>query len=284
MTQDHDLNGVLAQVDRAVMALLESVKPEDLSSHYELALRQNNSRPLAADVFDLFIGRERARFVKAIGIIRGVRASGSVCDLGCFLPYLPLALRKLGYQVTIVDNYSLFGDSLKQAIFRFAKENDIRVVDTDILDSSLTSLVGAHSVVILMAVVEHLHGSPRQLMENVRDILTPDGILLFEVPNIADLGSRLQFLLGRSPLPDYAQYLFSDYPFRGHSREMTMAEVLYLLRQTGFHVARTWCYDYWIPDKSRVLGRTFELAKRLLPIHNRGQSIMALAQPRVRDR
>ena len=49
-----------------------------------------------AEIFDLFIGRERSRFIKALGIIRDRRTTGSVCDVGCFLPYLPLALRKLG--------------------------------------------------------------------------------------------------------------------------------------------------------------------------------------------
>jgi 2-polyprenyl-3-methyl-5-hydroxy-6-metoxy-1,4-benzoquinol methylase len=274
------LEALFLEVDRAVLALIESIEPEDLSSHYDLASRRDGIKATPGEIFELFIGGERNRFIRAVDIIRTQQSTGSVCDLGCFLPYLPLVLRKLGFSVTIVDNYHLFGESLRHAILNFASENDIQVVDLDIVSDNFSQL-GKYDVVLLMAVVEHLHGSPRELLLKIHDITAHNGFLLFEVPNIAELGKRITFLFGRSPLPEYALYFLSGYPFRGHSREMTMSEVTYLLKHTGFEIVTSSCYDYWTPTNSRVLGQVFELTKRLLPIKNKHQSIMAVARPCV---
>ena len=54
-----------------------------------------------------------------------------------------------------------------------------------------------------MAVVEHLHGSPQELFNKIRNIISEKGFLIFEVPNIAQFNKRLRMLLGFSLLVDY---------------------------------------------------------------------------------
>lgn len=99
-----------------------------------------------------------------------------------------------------------------------------------------------------------------------------------EVPNIAETVKRVGALLGRSPLPDYAAYLDSAYPYMGHNREMTVDEMRYLLERTGYRVELLECYDYAPVKALRLTGHVGLVIKRLLPLPNSGQAIVAVAR------
>ena len=199
---------------------------------------------------------------------------GRAADLGCFIPYMSIALARLGWKVAAADRYSLYGEVLRRTIFDLGQREGFDVVDVDIMrDDSMASL-GERDLVLLMAVVEHLNGSPRQVLANIWRLLPPEGMLLFEVPNIAELSKRIRLLRGKSPLPLYSSYLASSYPFEGHNREMTVAEVKYLLLEMAFHVQRVDCFDYSPPvstPKRVLLGAL----RRLVPASR--ETIMAVA-------
>ena len=50
-----------------------------------------------------------------------------------------------------------------------------------------------------------------EIGNEVKEILKDEGLLLFEVPNIAEFTKRLRMLLGFSPLANYNDYFDSDY-------------------------------------------------------------------------
>jgi 2-polyprenyl-3-methyl-5-hydroxy-6-metoxy-1,4-benzoquinol methylase len=266
-----DIPELLREIDGAISPLITAIDVDDLS-RYNAAYRAYRT-----DKFRHFISDERRRFLKALTAITQDRSSGMICDLGCLVPYLPLALARLGYRTKIVDKYVLFREPFKRAIYQLADKAGIEVFDLDILQDDFRPL-DQNDVVLLMAVVEHLNGSPRQLMQKARSILTPDGFLLFEVPNITELSKRLRMLLGRSPLGDYEAYFDSDYPFMGHNREMTVSEVRYLMDVTGFRIEWIECYDYSAVDSQGVRPWLVRQIKRLLPASPLGESIMAKAR------
>jgi 2-polyprenyl-3-methyl-5-hydroxy-6-metoxy-1,4-benzoquinol methylase len=272
LTSRGDLEKLLVEADQAITPLIDAIDVDDLS-RYNVAYRA-----YGAGKFRHFIEDERRRFLKAVTVITEDRPSGVVCDLGCFVPYLPLALSRLGYHAKIVDKYALFPEPFKRAIHHLAEAARIEVLDLDILQDDFAPLKD-NDVVLLMAVVEHLNGSPRQLMEKTRSIITPGGFLLFEVPNIAELSKRLRMLLGRSPLGDYRTFLDSDYPFMGHNREMTISEVSELFARTGFRAEWIECYDYSPLDGQGVVPRLLRQVKRWLPLPDLGECIMAKARP-----
>ena len=63
-----------------------------------------------------------------------------------------------------------------------------------------------------MAMIEHLPDSPRPLMDNLGALISQDGRLIVEVPNIAYLPRRLQALRGDSVHPPLADLLESRAP------------------------------------------------------------------------
>jgi 2-polyprenyl-3-methyl-5-hydroxy-6-metoxy-1,4-benzoquinol methylase len=273
-TFDHELALILADADKLIVPLLDSINVDDISQHNFDYKSYNKDR------FRHFIEAEKTRFITATKIIYQDFKGGTICDLGTFIPYFPIILASLGYDVTIVDTYKLYGSNFENSIRELAEKKSIKVVDLNILNDSLDSL-GIYDVVLLMAVVEHLNGSPRELMQKIYKMISPDGCLIFEVPNMVEFHRRIQFLLGRSPLPDYQNYFSSDYPFMGHNREMTMAEVTTLMRMSGFTIEKMLCYDYTKISHSSIKGHLASLAKFLMPVKDKGQVITVKAKPLV---
>lgn len=266
-------SSLVRDVDRELDSFVHAIDLDELSRH------NAGYRAYAGQKFKSFVELEKNRFISALDYVRASLSHGAVCDLGCFVPYLPVALAKLGYEVKIVDKYSLYGTELKRSIEQLASKWSIQVFDLDILNDDF-SVLGRNDVVFLMAVIEHLNGSPRVLMEKARSIISERGYLLFEVPNIAEFSKRLAPLLGRSILPDYAVYFDSAYPFAGHNREMTLAEVAYLFRATGYQVEHLFCYDYGPGLPNGWKGRLLRIGKALAPMKNKEQVIRAVVRPR----
>ena len=264
------ISTLIAQTDERIRHLLAAI-PMD-----ELIAQNPGYKRYADDRFQSFVEVEKKRFVKAIHTITALKPSGTVVDLGCFIPYLPVALSLLGHKVKIVDNYKLYSPRFYAAIETLATTHGIELLDLDILKDDFSAL-GKSDVVLFMAVAEHLNGSPRVLLSKIHKILKPDGIMLFEVPNIAEFRRRLRFLFGRSPLAHYPDYFYSTYPFTGHNREMTVSEVRFLLNNSQFRTDRLECYDYSSAKPGSLLGWLAVLLKKVAPMRYKQEVIMAVA-------
>lgn len=264
-----DARRLISEVSRDLRPLLATVDVADLVVH-------NIGYGNFEDALGGIIDAESGRYIRALQIIRETVAAGSVLDLGTFIPMVPVALARLGYEVTIVERFSLYGPTFGQALESIAAKEGVRVVDMDLSSDDLTPL-GSFDVVMLMAVLEHLNGSPMELMRRIRAVVAPGGRLAVEVPNIAELAQRLRMVLGRSPLPEYGSYLASAYPYAGHNREMTTGEVRELLAASGFELDRLEVYDYVAWHLLTPKGKLLRAAKRFIPA-DVGESIIAIAR------
>lgn len=259
-------SSLLRAADAKIRRLIDDVDPTDLAYH-------NIGYVTNGDLFDRLMAPERARYSKALEVLAAL-PPGKAVDLGCFFPYMPILLTALGWQVTAVDRYGLYGPSVHLALQEAAAAEGFELLDLDMMSELET--VGAADLILLMAVVEHLNGSPLGLMRSIHKLLEPrDGRLLFEVPNIAVLWHRLQSLRGESPLPDYRAYLHSSYPYAGHNREMTLEEVRTLLSESGFAIERLDCFDY-SPPAPGLKPAVLRLVQRAVPSCR--ESILALAR------
>lgn len=258
---------LMQAADDKIRTLIKQIDPEDLARH-------NVGYAPTGDLFEQLVAPERQRYVLALGMLEGL-PPGRAVDLGCFFPYMPILLTALGWEVTAVDRYSLFGPSVHETLMETAKAEGFELLDLDMTTD--LERVGDADLILLMAVVEHLNGSPLGLMRNIRDLLRPrSGRLLLEVPNIATLWHRLQSLRGISPLPDYDSYLWSSYPFAGHNREMTVGEVRMLLDEAGLTIDRMECFDY-SPPAPGIRPAMLRLVQRAFPSCR--ETIMAVAHP-----
>jgi len=265
-----EFGNLIQEVDTAVRPLIDSIDIQAISKHNAGYMRYGT------DKFRYFVESEKNRFIKALDIILRDRRQGVVCDIGCFIPYVPVALSLLGYNVRVVDNYDFYGSRFKESILAFSQTHRLSLFDLDIIQNDL-DLLGKNDIVLLMAVVEHLHGTPQFLFNKIHNLLNEGGKLLFEVPNIAALNKRFRMLFGHSPLSDYSDYFHSSYPFTGHNREMTVAEVRYLFHQAGLTIEHLECYDYEDAKNIQWRGKLVRFLRAIIPSKNTGQSILVKA-------
>lgn len=165
-----------------------------------------------------------------------VPENGSVVDLGAGNGITSLALQAAGAYVTAVDNWlpysnehnegepSMHRTGERKAILERYRRHNVPTIETDLLSGNLPLEDATFDVAITMAVIEHLPGSPRNLLEEAKRILKPGGVLVIEVPNHAALRNRLKLLVGKTIHFDIEDWYRSD-PFFGHFRELTRAEL-----------------------------------------------------------
>lgn len=112
-----------------------------------------------------------------------------VLDLGCASGYLGAKLHQRGCTVWGID-----ADAT--AVDRIPRDAYESVIHAD-LDSLCTWPLPPHSVDVVLAadVLEHLK-APEELLSRVHEVLTPDGLLVVSLPNVAHISVRLPLLFG----------------------------------------------------------------------------------------
>ena len=150
-------------------------------------------------------------------------APARVLDLGCSSGLLAERIRVLGHRVTGVDVHALPG--VTERVDRFIEADLDRGLPVSIDDE------GRYDVVVAADVLEHVR-EPERLLEEIRTILVPRGVLIASVPNFGHWYPRGRTALG---LFDYDQRGILD---RGHVRFFMRRGFLARLRHAGFRVVR----------------------------------------------
>ncbi len=144
-----------------------------------------------------------------------------ILDLGCSSGLLAERLRAMGHQVTGVDVTEIEGVGERTSAFFKAD-----------LNQGIPPEVGSDFDLVLAAdVLEHL-SDPAALMDQIRDVLAPDGTVIFCVPNIAHWYPRFRVTLG---MFDYDQRGILD---STHLRFFTRRSIKKLIEREGFTVRR----------------------------------------------
>lgn len=220
-----------------------------------------------------YMERSELRYVHALRLLeRRAPADAAVLEVGGFLGVLPLALARLGLPVTVAERYDLYDGAL-DAVKALLLEAGARVWDVDFTSDDVPE--ERFPVVINMAMVEHVAGSPRRLMENLRRVC--GSCLLLEVPNLAYGYKRWELARGRTIHPALRDVYASAAPFTGHHREYTLADLHELLRLSGFRVAETTTFNYSLSGGWRTRLRPQDALSRLLPSWR--EVLMAAAVP-----
>ena len=135
----------------------------------------------------------------AAALIRLIRPSGRVLDIGCADGRL---LQRLG------PDYEPFGIELNCHMAERCRQAGIQIIGSDLLDDRLRrQYAGSFDVVSAIAVFEHIAGF-RAAMQTALELLSPSGVLLFEVPALSDrqdwgmwLRSRSNIFITRASVP-----------------------------------------------------------------------------------
>ena len=140
---------------------------------------------------------QRATASRALDLIeRHVRAPGAICDVGCWVGFLPAEAERRGW--------SARGIEPSEFAARFARERLGLEVQTGTLETASLPRA-AFDCVVMGDVIEHLP-EPGRALDRISGLLRPGGVLYLALP---DAGSSVARRLGArwwSVLPTHVQY------------------------------------------------------------------------------
>lgn len=106
-------------------------------------------------------------------------------------------------------------------------------------------------VITILGVIEHLHESPRELLNTAGGLLKTGGLVVLVMPNSVNIRKRLDVVRGRTNFPDVRGVFHSSGTWRGHVREYTLSEAEYILTAAGFEIVRATTFDSMVERKIR---------------------------------
>ena len=182
-----------------------------------------------------------------------------ILDLGCGPAEKPAILQKLGFNCTGFDDMSDEWHNLdnnKEKILNFAKDSGVKYI----VASDENSVIKKESFDMLMSndVLEHLHDSPRVILNDFLEYVKPGGFLLITVPNAVNIRKRLAVLRGKTNLPDYYSYYWSPGNWRGHVREYVKNDLILLCEYLGLELVSVKGCDHMVSIRlSNILKKIY---------------------------
>jgi 2-polyprenyl-3-methyl-5-hydroxy-6-metoxy-1,4-benzoquinol methylase len=192
--------------------------------------------------FKEYLQASTVRFYRAYHELAKRGDSRPVCDVGGFWGVFPITLKVLGYDVTMTESLQYYSRSFDK-LFNSIADRGVKVVDYDPFKPE-ARLSGCFDFVVVMAVLEHYPHSHRIFLENITAMLSNEGLLYIEVPNIAYWPKRTALLRGRTPLAQIKDIYNSKVPFIGHHHEFTISELRDLVHLSGLSVIAEDFYNY----------------------------------------
>ena len=202
--------------------------------------------------FKNYLTRSSVRYYYAYSALADFPEIKRVCDVGGLWGAFPATLVRLGYSVSMTETLRYY-EAAFERMFAHVAANGVEIIDFDPFDSAAV-VPGKFDAVTAMAILEHYPHSHRTFMHHLTSMIEENGFLYLEVPNMGYWFKRLGLLLGHSPLPPIDEVFFSEVPFTGHHRELTIHEFRRLASLCKMSVKREMFYNY-----SRVNGLPWRL-------------------------
>ena len=198
-------------------------------------------------------------------VSRYLRPGERVLDFGCGPADKAAVLSLMGFDCVGFDDLSdpwhLEGNN-RERILEFAARVgvDFRVA----ADGYLPFEAETFHMAMLHHVLEHLHDSPRQILNDIMSLIRPGGYLFVTVPNAANLRKRLDIPRGRTNLPLFEAYYWNDGVWRGHVREYVRSDLLQLADYIGLDIRELHTCNDMLNRLPRPVWRLYLAATSLL--------------------
>lgn len=141
----------------------------------------------------------------------------TVLDFGCGPADKTAVLQYMGLHCSGFDDWSDHWHQSKRAdMERFIANSGVRFHHST---EGWPFQAGSFDMVMAHHVMEHIHDSPKPILNNMLQACKPEGLLLLTVPNAVNIRKRLDVLRGKTNLPPYKKYFETQGPWRGHVRE-----------------------------------------------------------------
>ena len=203
-------------------------------------------------------------------------------DIGCGPMSKTGVFQEMGFACygadDLGDPWHRRGDNTEQ-IKNFAKRLGMVFHQQSEKDYAIPFDEGSFDVVCSLAVIEHLHESPRGILNTMGTHCKEGGLLVITMPNSVNLRKRLSELRGRTIYPPIDQFYHSSATWRGHVREYTLAEMEYICRQNGFEIVSSTSYEHLAQINLRLPLRQIYMAIGSLVPTTRSSLLVVCRKP-----
>ena len=114
-------------------------------------------------------------------------------------------------------------------------------------------------------VLEHLHESPRVVLNKLLTGLSVGGFLFVTVPNLANIRKRLSLLRGRTNLAAYDLYYWYEGPWRGPVREYVRGDMESLCENLGLEKVQLGTVHHMLQNLPGYAHKPYKGVTRLFP-------------------
>ena len=201
-------------------------------------------------------------------VCRYLSAGDAILDFGAGPCDTAAVLQRLGYRCfacdDLSDDWHEIGEN-RQKILKFAVEQGVlfeHMKEPRLPDSYPAQFF---DMAMLHAVIEHLHDSPRELLNDILQVVRSGGLLFITVPNAVNIRKRLDVLRGRTNLPRFDSYYWNPGPWRGHVREYVKGDLALLSEYLGLECLELRACDQMLEVVPPGLKRMYILITRLFP-------------------
>ncbi len=184
-------------------------------------------------------------------VVANLPISSKILDFGCGPCDKTTILQKLGYDCfgydDLQDNWHKMNNN-REIILKFIKTQGINFIDGE-NEKEWPFQSSSFDMVMLHDVIEHLHDSPRTLLNDLVETLIDGGLLFITVPNLGNIRKRIHLLLGKTNLAPFNGYYWSPDPWRDHIREYVLDDLKKLADYLELEVIEIMARDHMLTSK-----------------------------------
>ena len=184
-------------------------------------------------------------------VLKNLPNQAKILDFGCGPCDKTAILQKLGYNChgfdDLEDDWHKINNN-REIILDFINKQGINFIDAKSNNWPIKET--SFDMIMLHDVLEHLHDSPRTLLNELLLNLKEEGLLFITVPNAGNIRKRIHLLMGKTNLPPFEGYYWSPDPWRDHIREYVLDDLKKIVDYLELEVVEIKAVDHMLtPEK-----------------------------------
>lgn len=215
-------------------------------------------------------------------VLRYLKPPAKILDFGAGPCDKVAILSMLGFECFACDDLKDYWHipENREKILTFARKANINYYFINDETSFPFKKKGEFDMLMMHDLLEHLHYSPRDLLNNLLELVKPEGYFFTTVPNIVRLTKRIRVILGQTNLPSFELYYWYPGLWRGHVREYAREDLIKLTEHLNLDILELRsCHHTHFEDIPRFLRPIWITLTSILPSGRDSWLLVAKKKP-----